>query len=134
MSDLNEVIVSGRVTRDAELRYTPSGTAVTDVTIASNRVWSKDSEKQEETTFVDVTIWGRQAETLSEYLLKGRHLMVVGRLKLNKWENSEGEKRSKMTVVADKVNLTPGGGNKGGSSVKQEKALAATTTEEDTPF
>ena len=134
MSDLNEVIVSGRVTRDAELRYTPSGTAVTDVTIASNRVWSKDSEKQEETTFVDVTIWGRQAETLSEYLLKGRHLMVVGRLKLNKWENSEGEKRSKMTVVADKVNLTPGGGNKGGSSVKQEKALAATTTEDDTPF
>ena len=134
MSDLNEVIVRGRVTRDAELRYTPSGTAVTDVTIASNRVWSKDSEKQEETTFVDVTIWGRQAETLSEYLLKGRHLMVVGRLKLNKWENSEGEKRSKMTVVADKVNLTPGGGNKGGSSVKQEKALAATTTEEDTPF
>ena len=134
MSDLNEVIVSGRVTRDAELRYTPSGTAVTDVTIASNRVWSKDSEKQEETTFVDVTIWGRQAETLSEYLLKGRHLMVVGRLKLNKWENSEGDKRSKMTVVADKVNLTPGGGNKGGPSVKQEKALAATTTEEDTPF
>ena len=134
MSDLNEVIVSGRVTRDAELRYTPSGTAVTDVTIASNRVWSKDSEKQEETTFVDVTIWGRQAETLSEYLLKGRHLMVVGRLKLNKWENSEGEKRSKMTVVADKVNLTPGGGNKGGSSVKQEQALAATTTEEDTPL
>ena len=89
MSDLNEVIVSGRVTRDAELRYTPSGTAVTDVTIASNRVWSKDSEKQEETTFVDVTIWGRQAETLSEYLLKGRHLMVVGRLNLNKWENSK---------------------------------------------
>jgi len=134
MSDLNEVIVSGRVTRDAELRYTPSGTAVTDVTLASNRVWSKDSEKQEETTFVDVTIWGRQAETLSQYLLKGRHLMVVGRLKLNKWENSEGDKRSKMTVVADKVNLTPGGGNKGGSSAKQETALAATTTEEDTPF
>ena len=134
MSDLNEVIVSGRVTRDAELRYTPSGTAVTDVTVASNRIWSKDSEKQEETTFVDVTIWGRQAETLSQYLSKGRHIMVVGRLKLNKWENADGDKRSKMTVVADKINLTPGGGSKGVDSSKpQEKALA-TSVEDDTPF
>lgn len=134
MSDLNEVIVSGRITRDSELRYTPSGTAVTDVTVASNRIWSKDSEKQEETTFVDVTIWGRQAETLSEYLSKGRHIMVVGRLKLNKWENADGDKRSKMTVVADKINLTPGGGNKGaGSSKSQEKALA-TSVEDDAPF
>ena len=83
MSDLNEVIVSGRLTRDCELRYTPTGTAVTDVIIASNRIWSKDSDRQEETTFVDITIWGKQAESLHEYLVKGRHIMVVGRLKLN---------------------------------------------------
>ena len=70
MSDQNEVVVSGRLTKDSELRYTPNGTAVTDVIIASNRIWSKDSDRQEETTFVDVTIWGKQAESLNEYLVK----------------------------------------------------------------
>lgn len=118
MSDLNEVIVSGRLTRDSELRYTPNGTAVTDIIVASNRIWSKDSDRQEETTFVDVTIWGKQAESLQEYLVKGRHVMVVGRLKLNKWETEEGGKRSKLTMVADKVNLTPGGGKANGSKAK----------------
>ena len=105
MSDLNEVVISGRLTRDSELRYTPSGTAVTDVVIASNRIWSKDSERQEETTFVDVTIWGKQAESLHTYLVKGRHLMIVGRLKLNKWETEGGDKRSKLTMVAEKLIL-----------------------------
>ena len=118
MSDLNEVIVSGRLTRDSELRHTPNGTAVTDIIVASNRIWSKDSDRQEETTFVDVTIWGKQAESLQEYLVKGRHVMVVGRLKLNKWETEEGGKRSKLTMVADKVNLTPGGGKTNGTKAK----------------
>tara|TARA_R110002020_G_scaffold355609_1_gene568293 strand:+ start:66 stop:461 length:396 start_codon:yes stop_codon:yes gene_type:complete len=118
MSDLNEVIVSGRLTRDSELRHTPNGTAVTDIIVASNRIWSKDSDRQEETTFVDVTIWGKQAESLQEYLVKGRHVMVVGRLKLNKWETEEGGKRSKLTMVADKVNLTPGGGKANGTKAK----------------
>ena len=126
MSDLNEVVVSGRLTKDSELRYTPNGTAVTDVIIASNRIWSKDSDRQEETTFVDVTIWGKQAESLNEYLVKGRHLMVVGRLKLNKWETDDGAKRSKLTMVAEKINLTPGGkpnGSKGeyNDKVKEEE-------------
>ena len=118
MSDLNEVIVSGRLTRDSELRHTPNGTAVTDIIVASNRIWSKDSARQEATTFVDVTIWGKQAESLQEYLVKGRHVMVVGRLKLNKWETEEGGKRSKLTMVADKVNLTPGGGKANGTKAK----------------
>ena len=135
MSDLNEVIVSGRLTRDSELRHTPNGTAVTDVIVASNRIWSKDSERQEETTFVDVTIWGRQAESLQEYLVKGRHIMVVGRLKLNKWETEQGDKRSKLTMVAEKINLTPGGGNGKNnkpSSTSKEKVSVATT--EEVPF
>jgi single-strand DNA-binding protein len=134
MSDLNEVVISGRLTRDCEVRYTPSGTAVTDVIVASNRIWSKESEKQEEATFVDVTIWGKQAESLEQYLLKGRHVMIVGRLKLNKWENKEGEKRSKLTVVADKVNLTPGGGSgrKESSATSSDKESKAVT--EEVPF
>ena len=107
MSDLNKWIGSGRLTRDAELRYTPNGTAVTDVTLASNRVWYRDGDKQEETLFVDVTIWGKAAENLAQYLKKGGFVMVEGRLKLDQWTNDKDEKRSKISVVADQVNLGP---------------------------
>ena len=135
MSDLNEVVLSGRLTRDAELRYTPNGTAVTDIIVASNRIWSKDSEKQEEATFVDVTIWGKQAESLAKYMTKGRHVMLTGRLKLNKWETEDGDKRSKLTVTAEKVNLTPGG-NSGGSSGSSEASTPKkkSQVEEEVPF
>lgn len=133
MSDLNEVIVSGRLTRDSELRYTPNGTAVTDVIIASNRIWSKDSDRQEETTFVDVTIWGKQAESLNEYLVKGRHIMVVGRLKLNKWETDDGAKRSKLTMIAEKINLTPGGGKSNGNG-SASGAKEKVKEKEEVPF
>ena len=136
MSDLNEVVLSGRLTRDAELRYPPNGPAVTDIIVASNRIWSKDSEKQEEATFVDVTIWGKQAESLAKYMTKGRHVMLTGRLKLNKWETDEGDKRSKLTVTAEKVNLTPGG-NSGGSSSSSESSTPKkkkTQVEEEVPF
>jgi single-strand DNA-binding protein len=136
MSDLNEVVLSGRLTRDAELRYTPNGTAVTDIIVASNRIWSKDSEKQEEATFVDVTIWGKQAESLAKYMTKGRHVMLTGRLKLNKWETDEGDKRSKLTVTAEKVNLTPGGNSSGssGSSESSAPKKKKTQVEEEVPF
>lgn len=133
MSDLNEVIVSGRLTRDSELRYTPNGTAVTDVIVASNRIWSKDSDRQEETTFVDVTIWGKQAESLNEYLVKGRHIMVVGRLKLNKWETDDGAKRSKLTMIAEKINLTPGGGKSNGNG-SASGAKDKVKEKEEVPF
>jgi single-strand DNA-binding protein len=138
MSDLNEVVISGRLTRDAELRHTPSGTAVTDIIVASNRIWSKDSDKQEEATFVDVTIWGKQAESLAQYLTKGRHIMLTGRLKLNKWETEEGDRRSKLTVVAEKVNLTPGG-TPGGNGYASSSATSTTKkkkkqVEEEVPF
>ena len=134
MSDLNEVVISGRLTRDSELRYTPSGTAVTDVVIASNRIWSKDSERQEETTFVDVTIWGKQAESLHTYLVKGRHLMIVGRLKRNKWETEEGDKRSKLTMVAEKINLTPSGGGKNNKPPSESKEKVGAAAAEEVPF
>ena len=133
MSDLNEVVISGRLTRDCELRHTPNGTAVTDVIVASNRIWSKDSDRQEETTFVDVTIWGKQAESLQEYLVKGRHIMVVGRLKLNKWETDEGDKRSKLTMVAEKINLTPGGASRKSQQASVEEKVGVAAAEE-VPF
>ena len=138
MSDLNEVVISGRLTRDAELRQTPSGTSVTDIIVASNRIWSKDSDKQEEATFVDVTIWGRQAASLAQSLTKGRHVMLTGRLKPNKWETEDGDRRSKLTVVAEKVNLTPGG-TPGGNGYSSGSATSSTKkkkkqVEEEVPF
>jgi len=135
MSDINKVIITGRVTRDSELRQTPNGTAVTDVSVVSNRVWSKAGDRQEEATFVDVTLWGKQAESLSQYLTKGRHVMVEARLKLNSWETDEGVKRSKLTLVAENINLTPSNANPNGSSGGQKQEVAASSTAiEDTPF
>ena len=106
MSDLNKWIGSGRVTRDTELRYLPNGTAVADVGMCSNRTYfdKNKNEKVEEPTFTDVTLWGKQAEALAQYLTKGTQITVVGRLKFETWE-TDGQKRSKLKVVAEEVNL-----------------------------
>ena len=137
MSDINKVIITGRVTRDSELRKTPNGTSVTDVSVVSNRIWNKAGDRQEEPTFVDVTLWGKQAESLSQYLTKGRHVMVEARLKLNSWETDEGVKRNKLTLVAENVNLTPSNTNPNGNSQQQTVAASASASSEsveDTPF
>tara|TARA_R110000822_G_scaffold45592_7_gene121907 strand:+ start:2480 stop:2896 length:417 start_codon:yes stop_codon:yes gene_type:complete len=138
MSDMNKVIVTGRVTRDSELRQTPNGTPVTDVSVVSNRIWTKNGERQEEATFVDVTIWGKQAETLSPMLTKGRHIMVEGRMKLNSWETEEGVKRSKLTIVSENINLTPSNPNPQGKRDNQSSlepvAASATSADDDAPF
>lgn len=118
MSNLNLVALTGRVVRDVELRYTESGRAVADLSVCSNQVWSKDGEKQEDPTFVDITLWGRQAESLAEYLRKGTYVEIQGRLKLRRWETNEGVKRSKLEVVADRVNLGPRA-SKGSPSTKE---------------
>jgi single-strand DNA-binding protein len=118
MANFNKVIIMGNVTRDIELRYTPKGTAVADITIASNRVRSGESgEKIEETTFVDVTLWGRTAEIAHQYCGKGKPLFVEGRLQQEKWvDKATGGNRSKLKVVADNIQLmgAPGGGGGGG--------------------
>lgn len=101
MANLNKVMLIGRLTRDPELRYTPSGTAVCDVTIAVSRNYTTaDGEKKEETCFADVTLWKRQAELCAEYLKKGREVFIEGRLITDKWETPDGQKRSKMKIVA----------------------------------
>lgn len=118
MASFNRVILLGNLTRDPELRYIPSGMAVTDIRLAVNdRRKSPSGEWIEETTFVDVTLWGRQAEVASEYLTKGAPLLVEGRLKLDSWEK-DGQKHSKLRVVGEKMQLLggrgPGGGGGGG--------------------
>jgi len=102
MANLNKVFLIGRLTRDPELRYTPSGTAVTDFGLAVNRQWkSQNGEKREEVCFVDCQAWARGAELISEYCKKGAPLFVEGRLKLDSWEGKDGQKRSKMVIVVE---------------------------------
>lgn len=105
----------GNLTRDPEIKYTPKGTAVADIALAVNRVYSTDQgEKREETTFVDVELWGRQAEIAGEYLKKGRPVYIEGRLKLDTWDDKQtGQKRSKMRVVGETMQLL--GGREGGA-------------------
>ena len=112
MANLNTVFLMGNLTADPELRYTPKGTAVTDIRLAINRYYAGDnSERQEETTFVDVTLWNRQAEVAGNYLSKGRGVFVEGRLQLDSWEDkASGQKRTKLRVIGENIQLFPRGG------------------------
>jgi len=107
MANLNRVLLIGNLTRDPEVRYTPKGTAVADIGLAVNRVYSgEDGEKREETTFVDVTLWGRQAEVAGQYLKKGRPVFIEGRLQLDTWDDKQtGQKRSRLRVVCENMQL-----------------------------
>jgi single-strand DNA-binding protein len=131
---MNKWMGTGRLTRDTELRYTPNGTAVADISVCSNRVWSKDGEKIEEATFVDVTLWGKQAESLTEYLTKGTYVEIEGRLKLETWETSEGVKRSKLKVVADRVNLGPRSTSGARTPPVKENEKVSEEISEEVPF
>jgi single-strand DNA-binding protein len=116
MASLNKVILMGNLTRDVELRFTPSNTAVADIGLAVNER-RKDASGAyiEDTTFVEVTLWGRTAEVAAEYLNKGSPVLIEGRLKLDTWE-SEGTKRSKMKVVCNQMQLIGSGKGKGGKA------------------
>ena len=104
MMSLNKVLLIGNLTRAPELRYTPSGTAVADLRMAVNRNYSTQSgEKREETCFLTVVVWGKQAESCGEYLDKGSQIFVEGRLQTRDWESKDGQKRSATEVVAERV-------------------------------
>ena len=106
----------GNLTRDVELRYTPSGSAVTEIGLAVNEK-RKDANGQwvEETTFVDITLWGRTAEVCNEYLGKGSGVLIEGRLKLDQWDDKQtGQKRSKLRVTGERMTMLPRGENRGG--------------------
>ena len=124
MPNLNKVMIMGNLTRDPEVKYTPKGTAVADLALAINRVYSTDAgEKREETTYVDVELWGRQAEIAGEYLRKGRPVYIEGRLKLDTWDDKQtGQKRSKMRVVGEAMQLL-GSREGGGGGAEGEDGL-----------
>ena len=118
--ELNKVLMVGNLTRDPELRYTSGGSAVCDLRIAATRRYRRggdSGEMQEETCFVDVVVWGRSGENCNQYLRKGNPILVEGRLKLDEWQSQEGQKRSKHSIVADRVHFFPrtGGGGSGES-------------------
>jgi single-strand DNA-binding protein len=128
MANLNKVMLIGNLTRDPELRYTPSGKAVADISLAINRVWNNDQgQKQEDTTFVDVTLWGRQAELAQQYLSKGRGAYIEGRLQMDTWDDKEtGKKRSRLKVVGDHLQfMSDGKGGSGGASSSSQNSAPA---------
>jgi single-strand DNA-binding protein len=114
MANFNKVILAGNLTRDPEMRYTPKGMAIAKLSLAVNRVWTNEAgEKKEEATFIDLSAFGKQAETLAQYMKKGSPLMVEGRLKLDQWDDKQtGQKRSKLAVVVEGFQFL-GSGNRG---------------------
>ncbi len=135
MANLNKVMLIGNLTRDPELRHTPKGTAVAEISLAINRVWNNEQgQKQEDTTFVEVTLWGRQAELAQQYLTKGRPVYIEGRLSLDTWDDKEtGKKRSKLKVIGETLQFLSsgqqsgqgGGGNsQGGGGYTQQSSRA----------
>ena len=125
MASFNRVILMGNLTRDPEIRYTSGGTAVTDIGLAVNdRRKGSDGQWVDETTFVDVTLWGRTAEVAGEYLSKGSPVLVEGRLKLDTWQTNDGQKRSKLHVVCERMQMVgprSGGGGGGGRPPQQRQ-------------
>jgi single-strand DNA-binding protein len=131
MASFNKVILMGNLTRDPELRYTPKGTAIARLGLAVNRSWKTETgELKEEVTFVDVDAFGRQAETIGQYLKKGRPILVEGRLKLDQWDDKQtGQKRSRLLVVLESFKFVDSGqrsegGNSGGYDNAPRRAQA----------
>ncbi len=145
MASFNKVILMGNLTRDPELRYTPKGTAVAKLGLAVNRSWrNADGQQQDETTFVDVDAFGKQAETLGQYMQKGRPILVEGRLKLDQWEDKNtGQNRSKLGVILEKFSFVGGGQSGGSTNTPQSSAPPPTSdvppfedgpSDDDVPF
>ena len=136
MASFNRVILAGNLTRDVELRHIPSGTAVADVGLAVNDRVKKGEEWVDEVSFIDLTLWARQAENAAEYLSKGSAILVEGRLNQESWEDKEGNKRNKLKVVVDQFKFI--GGKNTGAQQSEEKretvSAGADSGQGDIPF
>ena len=132
MASLNKVLLIGNLTRQPELRYTPSGTAVADLRLAVNRNYTTQTgEKREETCFLTVVVWGKQAESCREYLDKGSPVFVEGRIQTRDWEAKDGQKRTATEVVAERVQFMGGRGR--GGAVTPAAVPAGDSFGEDAP-
>ncbi len=148
MGSVNKVILVGNLGRDAELRYTPGGAAVAKFSIATTEMWNdKSGQRQERTEWHNIDLWGKQAETLSEYLVKGKQVYVEGRLQTDEYTDKEGQKRKSTKVRCDRVVLLGGGGGgrnqsidrsggdaMGSSSHAPAHDIAEPLSDDDIPF
>jgi single-strand DNA-binding protein len=147
MANYNRVMLMGNLTREPELKYINSGAAVCNFGIAINRTWMKDGQKQSEVTYVNVTVWQKQAENVAKYLRKGSPAFIEGRLQSKKWETEAGEKRTKLEVVADRVQFlpsrkrdddhgepAPGGNAEAAQNQSGEENQVLADDEDDVPF
>ena len=136
MASYNKVILMGNLTRDPELKQTPSNQSVAQIGLAVNRKFKgREGDMKEETTFVDCEAWGRTAETMSKYLSKGKPVFVEGRLKLDQWQDKDGNNRSKLKVVIDTFQFVDSRGAQSGQSQQPTTATAnITPQDDDIPF
>ncbi|HEY5864756.1 MAG TPA: single-stranded DNA-binding protein [Candidatus Tectomicrobia bacterium] len=125
MASFNKVILLGNLTRDPELRYTPNGTPVATFGMATNRRSGQGDERREDVCFVDIVVFGREAETASEFLSKGRAALIEGRLQWRSWEQ-DGQKRSKHEVVAERIQFMPRGREEGMERTPPETGMERT--------
>ena len=136
MASLNRVLLIGNLTRDPELRYTPSGMAVCNLGLAVSRIYNdKQGQKQKETCFLRVTVWGKTGENCASYLKKGRPVFVEGRLQSRSWESEDGRKNTAIDVVADRVQFlgSPGEGGGGGGGGGRRPASSSDEGPNDPP-
>ena len=147
MGSVNKVILLGNRGRDAELRYTPGGAAVATLNLATTEVWNdKNQQRQEKTEWHRVVLWGKQAESLQEYLTKGKQIYVEGRLQTRQWDDKDGNKRYTTEIKADRITLLGGGGG-GGRGASMDRGGSSTShagggdeppmepiTDDDIPF
>ena len=147
MGSVNKVILVGNLGRDAELRYTPGGAAVATINMATTEVWNdKGGQRQEKTEWHRIVLWGKTAESLNEYLTKGKQIYVEGRLQTRQWDDKDGNKRYTTEIKADRITLLGGGGGAGaggGRSMDRSGAQAGggmdeppmePITDDDIPF
>ncbi|MGR3318969.1 MAG: single-stranded DNA-binding protein [Candidatus Anammoxibacter sp.] len=133
MSNFNKVFLMGNITRDPELRYMPNGTAIVSFGMAINRTFkSQDGEQKKETCFVDINMFGRRAEVISEYFSKGSSIFIEGRLRFEQWEAQDGQKRSKLVVVADNFEFL-GSAQKNREDSENSEPSRVKPKSEDTP-
>jgi len=139
MASFNKVILAGNLTRDPELRYLPNGTPVARIGLAIGRRWKTETgELKEDTTFVDVDAYGKQAETIAQYMKKGRPILIEGRLRYDSWDDKQsGQKRSKLSVVLERFSFLDSGrpeaGNAGAAAAARAAAPAAAVVEPAEP-
>ena len=147
MGSVNKVILVGNLGRDAELRYTPGGAAVSTLNLATTEVWNdRNNQRQEKTEWHRVILWGKQAESLQEYLTKGKQIYVEGRLQTRQWDDKDGNKRYTTEIKADRITLLGGGGGRGAAGAGsmdrgstsmgggQDEPPMEPITEDDIPF